>query len=334
MYTKLPVKNFPELAKLESLIENAPKTVKISVQGTVQTKKHELPIYTITIGTTDRSKPTLGLFGGVHGLERIGSQCVLAYLDSLFEQMRWDEDLNSRLQDVRIVSIPIVNPGGMLMGTRSNPKGVDLMRNSPVEAHKSPPLLLGGHRMGRWLPYFRGDLDAGLEVESKTLTEFVRAEMFEAESAMALDVHSGFGVRDRLWYPFARSREPFPRENDVKSLESLLNKSYPNHVYVVEPQALVYTTHGDLWDYLFDEHHKIHGSTGPLFLPWTLELGSWMWVRKNPLQIFSSLGIFNPIKAHRFKRTLRRHLPLFDFLLRAIRNYKTWSGISAGVKAS
>ena len=49
----------------------------------------------------------------------------------------------------------------------------------------------------------------------------------------------------------------------------------------------------------------------------TLELGSWLWIRKNPQQIFSRHGIFNPIKAHRIKRVLRRHADLLDFLTRA-----------------
>jgi hypothetical protein len=49
----------------------------------------------------------------------------------------------------------------------------------------------------------------------------------------------------------------------------------------------------------------------------TLELGSWLWIRKNPRQLFSRHGIFNPIKAHRTKRVLRRHSDLLDFLTRA-----------------
>jgi hypothetical protein len=163
-----------------------------------------------------------------------------------------------------------------------------------------------------------------MEIESQALCDFVEEQMFESESALAVDVHSGFGVIDRLWYPFARSREPFPRQKEVESLGHLLSKSYPNHVYQIEPQSLTYTTHGDLWDHLFDKHYSIHGNVGPLFIPWTLEMGSWMWVRKNPLQLFSAFGRFNPIKIHRYRRILRRHIPLFDFLVRAVKNYRTW----------
>jgi hypothetical protein len=56
----------------------------------------------------------------------------------------------------------------------------------------------------------------------------------------------------------------------------------------------------------------------------TLELGSWLWIRKNPRQIFSRHGIFNPIKAHRIKRVLRRHADLLDFLARAAYSVPQW----------
>ena len=55
----------------------------------------------------------------------------------------------------------------------------------------------------------------------------------------------------------------------------------------------------------------------PHVITMTLELGSWLWIRKNPHQLFSRHGMFNPIKAHRIKRVLRRHADLLDFLTRA-----------------
>ncbi len=56
----------------------------------------------------------------------------------------------------------------------------------------------------------------------------------------------------------------------------------------------------------------------------TLELGSWRWIRKNPAQIFNRFGIFNPIKAHRTRRVLRRHPRFFDFLTRAAFSSRRW----------
>ena len=56
----------------------------------------------------------------------------------------------------------------------------------------------------------------------------------------------------------------------------------------------------------------------------TLELGSWRWIRKNPRQLFSRLGMFNPVKAHRTERVLRRHTNFLDFLTRAAFASQRW----------
>jgi hypothetical protein len=315
---------FSELDRLEKLLATYSNRLQSKLLTTVHSHGREFPVHSITIGSPDKSKPVLGLFGGVHGLERVGSQAVLSYLEGLFEQMRWDSHLVESFNHCRIVSIPIVNPGGMFSGTRSNPQGVDLMRNAPVEAEAKPIALLGGHRLSPLLPWYRGEEGKAMQPEAQALCDLVREEIFPSEAALVLDLHSGFGSKDYLWYPYAKSREPFPRAKEVEAFRVLLDRSYPNHVYAVEPQSATYTTHGDLWDYLFDEHWKKAGINGPVFLPWTLEMGSWMWIRKNPSQLFSLLGAFNPVKPHRHKRIMRRHLPLLDFFLRAVRNHKTW----------
>ena len=56
----------------------------------------------------------------------------------------------------------------------------------------------------------------------------------------------------------------------------------------------------------------------------TLEMGSWLWVKKNPKQLFSFLGIFNPMIPHRKQRVLRQNLTFFDFLIHAAISYKNW----------
>src|SRR5262249_2865362 len=155
--------------------------------------------------------------------------------------------------------------------------------------------------------------------EAQAVVDFVRDEMFEADAALSLDVHSGFGAIDRLWYPYAKQRFGFPRAGEARRLGELLTRTYPNHVYRIEPQSHAYTTHGDLWDYIFDAHPGHN-----FYLPWTLEMGSWAWVRKNPSQMLSRSGLFHPQKPHRHRRILRRHLVLFDFLWRAIDNYAAW----------
>ena len=104
---------------------------------------------------------------------------------------------------------------------------------------------------------------------------------------------------------------------EAYALRDLMNKSYPHHFYSIEPQSVQYTTHGDVWDYLYDRHYAQRKGS-EFFLPLTLEMGSWKWVRKNPKQIFDLLGIYNPILPHRRARVLRDHKTFMDFLHRAV----------------
>jgi hypothetical protein len=284
--------------------------------------KIDLPLISIVMGSEDRTAPTLGIFGGVHGLERIGSEVVIAFLQTLAETLKWDRTLQGRFEKSRIVFMPIVNPAGMFTTNRSNANGIDLMRNAPVQADEKPPFLLGGQRISNKLPWFMGHVTQHeqMEKESLAICQLFEEEMFHSKCSFALDVHSGFGVRDQLWFPYARTRRAAPHLAEFMALKNLFDKTYPNHFYKIEPQAKNYTTHGDIWDYLYDRHRaaQVSQNTQNLFIPWTLELGSWMWLKKNPRQLFSILGAFNPVRPHRLKRTLRRHLTLFDFLQRAL----------------
>ena len=61
-------------------------------------------------------------------------------------------------------------------------------------------------------------------------------------------------------------------------------------------------------------------------------MGSWIWVKKNPLQLFTKTGLFNPMKQHRMNRTLRRHVPLFDFLVHGLISHQVWSQVDEKLK--
>jgi hypothetical protein len=69
-----------------------------------------------------------------------------------------------------------------------------------------------------------------------------------------------------------------------------------------------------------------------LFLPLTLEMGSWLWLRKNPLHLFSRHGLFHPILPHRRQRIYRRHFLLFDFLHRSLLYPIGWTCLSEAHK--
>ena len=280
-----------------------------------------MPIYAFRFGTAEPGAPALLVVGGVHGLERIGTEVAIAFLSSLITRLGWDHVLHDALARCRVIVVPLVNPVGMARGQRANGNGVDLMRNAPAHDLGGTPLV-GGHRISPRLPWYMGPAGAAMEAEAAALVRLVEDELFAARFAIALDLHSGFGFADRLWYPYARTREPLPDQPAIAALGRLLDDTLPNHVYRVEQTAQTYTIRGDLWDHLYDRRRAAGGG---MLLPLTLEMGSWTWVRKNPLQVLSSLGRFNPTKPHRHRRTLRRHLPLLDFLLHATASYRAWT---------
>ena len=310
----------PELDALERLIERVGQLGEVSSSpGTAAPGSPSLPVYTVALGNPSPGVPAAGFFGGVHGLERIGSLVVLAFLRNVVDRLRWDEALHAQLEKLRLVFMPIVNPGGMWRGTRANPAGVDLMRNSPVDAAERVPFLVGGQRISAGLPWYRGASGQAMESESRALCETVERELVARPFSVALDCHSGFGMRDRLWFPFAHRRAAFPGIAQLHALVQTFEGSHAHHPYLVEPQSRQYLAHGDLWDHLV-----LQADCGRVFLPLTLEMGSWLWIKKNPRQFFSARGLFNPVVEHREQRVLRRHLPLLDFLARAALSFRHW----------
>lgn len=314
--------DFPELDELRTLIQRGSRWLRTDTLCEVSTRGERLPVYCLELGSTAPDVPAVGFFGGVHGVERIGTQVVLAFLHTLIERLHWDTSLVQQLTQVRLVFVPLVNPGGMLQRTRSNPAGIDLMRNAPVEADGRVPFLLGGQRLGSFLPWYRGRSGAPMEPEAQAVCRIVEQRLTTQPFSIALDCHSGFGMRDYIWFPYARSRKPIECLAEIYALRSTFRSAYPHHsIYVIEPQSRRYTTHGDLWDHLYLRSRE----RGPnLFLPLTLELGSWLWVKKNPWQAFMRLGLFNPVETHRLQRILRRHLTFLDFLVHAAISHGSW----------
>jgi hypothetical protein len=198
---------------------------------------------------------------------------------------------------------------------------VDLMRNAPLQAAERVPFLFGGQRISARLPWYRGAADAPMEIESRAVCRVVEEELLHREFSLALDCHSGFGLRDRIWFPHAHTVVPMRHLPEIHALKDLFDQTYPHHSYMFEPQSRQYLTHGDLWDYLY---LQASADETRLFLPLTLEMGSWLWVKKNPRQLFSRHGIFNPLPSHRLQRVLRRHVLWLDFLARAACGYRHW----------
>jgi len=317
---------FAELEQLERIIEDFGDRAITQVIERVQHKNLDFPIYSISIGSQAADAPVLAFFGGVHGLEKIGSEIILAYLQSLRQLMDWDEELLTRLEKSRLVFVPIVNPVGVYLGTRSNGNCVDLMRNAPIEGIGATRLY-SGQRITPHLPWYRGD-EYKMEKEALALCDIVDQQLFNAPLSIALDLHSGFGLKDFLWFPYASRPTPFAFTAQAMALKERFDNSYQHHVYTIEPMCREYVINGDLWDYLFDDFIQ-RCEPGQIFLPLTLEMGSWLWLRKSPIHLFYRHGLFHPLLPHRLQRVFRRHLLLFDFLHRSILNPKQWAHITA-----
>jgi hypothetical protein len=321
----------PELARLRALIDALPAArPEILAEVADDDAGDALPLYAVTVGRADPAAPTLIVVGGVHGLEQIGAQVALALLASVTARLSWDVLLDDALARVRLAFVPLVNPIGIRRRTRANGRGVDLMRNAPDHPAGWGTPVVGGQRLSRRLPWYRGEVGE-LEPEARALIDFVERTAFGARLVVSLDLHSGFGFADRLWFPYARTRAPFPHIAELDALHGLLERALPHHVYTMEPQATVYTAQGDLWDHLHD--HYAAARPGGTFLPLTLEMGSWAWVRKNPRQLLDPLGGFNPILPHRERRTLRRHLPLFELLIAAVASGPRWAELDPAARA-
>ncbi|MGZ5051969.1 MAG: M14 family zinc carboxypeptidase [Methylobacter sp.] len=323
--------NFPELEQLERIIEQFGDRARTEIIERIAHQNGEFPIHCITLGSDRPDAPALAFVGGVHGLEKIGSEVILSYMETLSQLLDWDRELWARLEKSRLVFIPIVNPVGVYSGTRSNGNGVDLMRNSPVEG-VATTRLYSGHRLSPKLPWYRGD-QSNMEKEAQALCSAVERHLFTSPLSIALDLHSGFGIQDRLWFPYASRKTPFTFLAEMLALKELFDRCYRHHIYRIEPTSVEYTINGDLWDYMFDDFVR-RFETARLFLPLTLEMGSWLWLRKSPMHLFSRHGLFHPLLPHRQQRIFRRHFMLFDFLHRCLLYPEPWTQLKPQQKIS
>ncbi|MNZ38115.1 Zinc carboxypeptidase [compost metagenome] len=317
----MPASEPSELLELERLVDKLGNLLQVRVLCRVDVGARSLPVYAISLGNPAPSVPAVGYFGGVHGLERIGATVVLSFLRSVAARLRWDSLLQQQLERMRLVFMPVVNPGGLWRGTRANPQGVDLMRNAPVDAEQRVAFLVGGQRLSARLPWYRGPRSAPMQAESQALCTVVEEELLSHRFSIAVDCHSGFGLSDRIWFPYASTRTPIAHLAEIHALSEILDQTHRHHPYVFEPQSCQYLTHGDLWDHLYQ---RACSDPARVLLPLTLEMGSWLWVKKNPRQLLSLQGLFNPLLGHREARVLRRQVEWLDFVGRAACGYQGW----------
>ena len=94
---------------------------KVSWQ-TIGQSVERRPILALEKGSGDQ---TTIIFGGFHGDEMLGVELVLAYA----EYLNADEN---NLSYSKVLIIPALNPDGLVRGTRTNARDVDINRNFPT----------------------------------------------------------------------------------------------------------------------------------------------------------------------------------------------------------
>ncbi|MBC7608425.1 MAG: zinc carboxypeptidase, partial [Polaromonas sp.] len=213
---------FGEHEELKTILRAAGSTFDIQTVCEINTRRVPFPvfpIFTASIGSTDPRAPVVGFFGGIHGLERIGSQVVLDYMQSLLQRLAWDDLLLRQLEKIRLVFMPIVNPGGMWAHKRANPFGVDLMRNAPQRSEGRVPILAGGQTISPLLPWYCGKPGAMMEMESAAMLKVVSEQLACRPFSLALDCHSGYGFGDSIWFPYAKTRRWMSRLPEMFALK-------------------------------------------------------------------------------------------------------------------
>ena len=64
----------PELYQVESLIAQGNDQLDVNIIDEIPLRDKHFPIYAISLGSTAPDAPNIAFVGGIHGLEKIGTQ--------------------------------------------------------------------------------------------------------------------------------------------------------------------------------------------------------------------------------------------------------------------
>jgi len=112
--------NYPDITRLD--------TVGYSTDGRA--------IHAIVISDKDfpastmaDPEPRVRLVGGIHGNEKVTTEVLIRMIEYLVYNYKIDAAIKELIDNRYIVIIPVLNPDGLVAGTRYNSRGVDLNRN-------------------------------------------------------------------------------------------------------------------------------------------------------------------------------------------------------------
>ena len=295
----------PELTELHRLAAEAGAAVSLRTACDVDCGERRFPVPVLTLGTTAADAPAVGFFGGVHGLERIGAEVVIAYLRSLVMRLPGTSCCTGSSRRCASCSCRWSIRAALWRGTRANPNGVDLMRNAPVDATRARALpdRRPAHQRARCRgtaapPARRWSARAQAlcrVVEDRAAGRGRSASRSTATRASACATASG-----------SRTRTPRGRSSTCRRCTRCARSSTRrllHHRYV--RRAAEPPVPGARRPVGPPLPRACRAPARRVFLPLTLEMGSWLWVKKNPRQLFSRHGIFNPLIEHRQQRVLR-----------------------------
>lgn len=185
-------RDHPELAKVEPIGE--------SVLGD--------ELWRITLRSPDAEpRYTAYLDGGHHAGEHLGVELVMVFLGWLVEgYVAGDERALRLLADYEIRAVPMVNPDGNYLSTRTNANGVNLNRNYPYQWGVEPGSS-GDPNSGN----YRGPAPLS-EPESRALWEDVNA----TRPAAWITMHTGIA---EMYWPWGWTADKAPDWRMFESLE-------------------------------------------------------------------------------------------------------------------
>ena len=76
-------RHLPEHTQLERLLHQAARHIRVTTPLHVPIGDIDIPVRVIELGSRSPNAPVIGFFGGVHGVERIGTQVLISWLHSL-----------------------------------------------------------------------------------------------------------------------------------------------------------------------------------------------------------------------------------------------------------
>ena len=96
----------PHLKNVNATIKQLEPFAEIREESTISYKNSQFAIQSITLGNRDPKAPCLILVAGIHGVEVIGIDVLVPFLNRLASMLRWDRAIHQQLEHLKLVILP------------------------------------------------------------------------------------------------------------------------------------------------------------------------------------------------------------------------------------